>query len=158
MIMSSYFNVFAPKFMLISSKTTLCQGCFQTFGGQCICQTSVCLSQLFKLFKISFNQACLDKTFLFYMSLSCYSVLLSHFGTFLRSELKFSKLLVQPLHYVVTCAHQKQFLILQNRCEWFCMFMQLIMYNCLLFPTVAYMLIKIYYTGSLLNSLTPQNI
>ncbi len=22
--------------MLISSKTTLCQGCFQTFGGQCI--------------------------------------------------------------------------------------------------------------------------
>ncbi len=23
--------------MLISSKNTLCQGCFQTFGGQCIC-------------------------------------------------------------------------------------------------------------------------
>ncbi len=39
--------------------------------------------------------------------------------------------------------------------------MQMIMYNCLLFPTlsIAYvMLIKMIYTGSLLNSLTPQNI
>ncbi len=39
--------------------------------------------------------------------------------------------------------------------------MQMIMYNCVLFPTlsIAYvLLIKLYYTGSLLNSLTPQNI
>ncbi len=39
-------------------------------------------------------------------------------------------------------------------------FTQLIMHNCLLFPTLstAYVtLIKIHYTGSLLNSLTPQN-
>lgn len=35
------------------------------------------------------------------------------------------------------------------------------MYSCLLFPTVSItnvMFLKIYYTGSMLNSLTPQNI
>uniref|UniRef100_A0A3P8SPH2 Uncharacterized protein n=1 Tax=Amphiprion percula TaxID=161767 RepID=A0A3P8SPH2_AMPPE len=30
-----------------------------------------------------------------------------NFGTFLRSQLKFSKLLVQSSHHCVTCAHQK---------------------------------------------------
>ncbi len=35
------------------------------------------------------------------------TVFLSRFGTFLRSELKFSKLLVQSSHHCATCAHQK---------------------------------------------------
>ncbi len=35
------------------------------------------------------------------------TVFLSLFGAFLRTEIKFSKLLVQPPHHLVTCAHHK---------------------------------------------------
>ena len=83
----------------------------------------------------------------------------SCFGTFLRSELKFLKLLVQSKHHCVTCARQKSsFSFLWTSCKCFGTSMQMIMYNSLLFPTlsIAYvMLIKMYYNGSLLNSLTP---
>lgn len=37
-----------------------------------------------------------------------FKVFLSRFGTFLKSELKFSKLPVQSSHDCVTCAHQKK--------------------------------------------------
>jgi len=37
---------------------------------------------------------------------SAYSFL-SGFAAFLRSEMKFSKLLVQPPHHLVTCANHK---------------------------------------------------
>ncbi len=90
------------------------------------------------------------------------TVFLSRFGTFLRSELKFSKLLVQSSHHCVICAHQKSsFSFLWTSCKCFGTSMQMIMYNSLLFPTlsIAYvMLIKMYYNGSLLNSLTAHNI
>ncbi len=43
------------------------------------------------------------------------TVFLSGFGAFLESEMKFSKLLVQPPHYLATCAHYKKFLILLNK-------------------------------------------
>ncbi len=45
---------------------------------------------------------------------SAYSFL-SGFGAFLKSEMKFSKLLVQPPHHLVTCAHHKKFLTLSNK-------------------------------------------
>ncbi len=45
---------------------------------------------------------------------SAYSFL-SGFGAFLESEIKFSKLLVQPSHHLVTCAHHKKLLILLNK-------------------------------------------
>ena len=87
------------------------------------------------------------------------TVFLSRFGTFLRSELKFSKLPVQSSHHCVNGAHQKSsFSFLWTSCKGTCTFMQMIMYNSLLFPTlsIAYvMLIKMYCNGSLLNSLTP---
>ena len=89
------------------------------------------------------------------------TVFLSRFGTFLRSELKFSKLLFSS-HHSVTCAHQKSsFSFLWTSCKCFGTSMQMIMYNSLLFPTssIAYvMLIKMYYNWSLLNSLIPHNI
>ena len=88
-----------------------------------------------------------------------FTVFLSRFGTFLRSELKFSKLCVQSSHHCVTCAYQKSsFSFLWTSCKCFGTSMQMIMYNCLLFPTLSIMLIKMYYNGSLLNSLTPHNI
>jgi len=66
------------------------------------------------------------------------TVFLSRFGTFLRSELKFSKLLVQPPHHLVTCAHHKSsFSFFWTNCKCFGTFRQLIMYNCLLFPTLS---------------------
>ncbi len=62
-------------------------------------------------------------------------------------------------HHLVTCAHHKSnFSFFWTNCKCFGTFMQMIIYNCLLFPTLSIahvMLIKMYYTGSLLNSLTP---
>ncbi len=43
------------------------------------------------------------------------TVFVSGFGAFLRTEMKFSKLLVQPPHHLVTGAHHKKFLILLNK-------------------------------------------
>ncbi len=62
-------------------------------------------------------------------------------ATFLESEMNFSKLLVQPPHHLVTCAHHK------SSFSFFCTFMQLIMNICLWFPTLSVaivMLLKIY--------------
>ncbi len=42
-------------------------------------------------------------------------VFLSGFGAFLRSEMKFSKLLVQPPHHLVTIVHIIKFLILLKK-------------------------------------------
>ncbi len=77
------------------------------------------------------------------------TVFLSRFGAFLRSEIKFSKLLVQPPHHLVTCAHHKiSFSFFWTSCDCFGTFMQLIMYICLRCPTLSVanvMLLKIYY-------------
>ncbi len=77
------------------------------------------------------------------------TVFLSGFGAFLRSEMKFSKLLVQPPHHLVTCAHHKSsFSFFWTNCDCFGTFMQLIMYICLRFHTfsvVNIMLLKMYY-------------
>ena len=79
------------------------------------------------------------------------TVFLSRFGSFLRSELKFSKLPVQSSHQCVTCAHEKNsFSFIWTRCKCFGTSMHMIMYNSLLFPTlsIAYvMLIKMYCNG-----------
>jgi len=54
------------------------------------------------------------------------TVFLSCFGTFLRSELKFSKLSVQSSHHCVTCAHQKSsFSFLWTSCICFVTSMQM---------------------------------
>ncbi len=83
------------------------------------------------------------------------TVFLSHFGAFLRSEMKFSK---QPPHHLVTCAHHKSsFSFFSTSCDCFGTFMQLIIYICLRFPTVHYVAQNLFYS-SLCNSLTPQNI
>ncbi len=80
-------------------------------------------------------------------------------STFLRSALKFSKLLVQPRHHPVICAHHKSnFSFFWTNCKCLGTFIQMFMYNFLLFPalSVVYvMLIGMIFTGSLLNSLTP---
>ena len=79
------------------------------------------------------------------------TVFLSRFGSFLRSESKFSKLPVQSSHQCVTCAHEKNsFSVIWTRCKCFGTSMHMIMYNSLLFPTlsIAYvMLIKMYCNG-----------
>ena len=79
------------------------------------------------------------------------NVICSRFGSFLRSELKFSKLPVQSSHQCVTCAHEKNsFSFIWTRCECFGTSMHMIMYNSLLFPTlsIAYiMLIEMYCNG-----------
>ncbi len=64
--------------------------------------------------------------------------------------MKFSKRLVQPPHYLVTCAHHKSFSIYIGT------FMQLIMYICLRFPTLS--VAQNVLNSSLCNSLTPQNL
>ncbi len=78
-----------------------------------------------------------------------FTVFLSRFGAFLRSEIKFSKLLVQPLHHIVTCArHNRSFSFFWTSCDCFVTFMQSIMYICLRFPTLSVaniMLLKMYY-------------
>ncbi len=78
-----------------------------------------------------------------------FTVFLSGFSAFLRSEMKFSKLLVQPPHHLVTCAHHKSsFSFFWTSCDCFGTFMQLIMYICLRFPTLSAansMLLKMYY-------------
>ncbi len=57
---------------------------------------------------------------------------------FLRSEMKFSKLLVQPPHHLVTCAHDKNSLsFFWTSFNSFAAFMQSIMYICLRFPTLS---------------------
>ncbi len=74
---------------------------------------------------------------------------LSRFGPFLRSEMKFSKLLVQPPHNLITCAHHKSnFSFFWTNCNCFGTFMQLIMCICLRSPTFSVaniMLLKMYY-------------
>ena len=77
---------------------------------------------------------------------------LSRFGTFLRSELKFSKRPVQSSHHCVTCVHIKEAVSHFFELKCFGTFMQMIMYNSLLFPTlsIAYvMLIQMYCIGSI---------
>ncbi len=80
---------------------------------------------------------------------NAFTVFLSGFGAFLRTEIKFSKLLVQPPHHLVTCAHHKSsFSFFWTSCDCFGTFMQLIMYICLLFPKLSVanvMLLKMYY-------------
>ncbi len=77
-----------------------------------------------------------------------YTVFLSRFVAFLRLEIKFSKLFVQP-HHLVTCAHHKSsFSFFWTSCDSFVTFMQLIMYICLRFPSLSVaivMLLKMYY-------------
>jgi len=57
---------------------------------------------------------------------------LSCFVAFLRSEMKYSKLFVQPPHHLVTYAHHRSsFSFFWTSCDCFGTFMQLIIYNCL---------------------------
>ncbi len=90
--------------------------------------------------------------------LQFFSVTLIHFSDQnLNSQYLFSLHIIAS-HHCGTCAHQKKpFLIYLNKLQmlWY---IQMIVYNYLLFPTlsIAYvMLTKMYYNGSLLNSLTP---
>ncbi len=72
------------------------------------------------------------RTYLFSHVLNIISitVFLSRFGAFLRSEMKFAKLLVQPPHHLVTCAHDKNsfsffwtiVIALVHSCNWLCTF------------------------------------
>ncbi len=77
-------------------------------------------------------------------------------GAFLRSEMKWSKLLVQPPHHVVTCAHHKKCLTVLNKLRllWYILEM---MYICLRFPTsvIIIMLLNLLYSSL---CLTPQNL
>ncbi len=47
--------------MLISSKTTLCQGCFQTFGGQCILLHFIYVHLIYFLADVVFSDLWSDK-------------------------------------------------------------------------------------------------
>lgn len=77
------------------------------------------------------------------------TVFLSGFGAFLRSEIKFSKLLIQLPHQLVNCAHHKSsFSYFCTICNCFGTFMQLIKYICLQTPTLSVanlMLLKMYH-------------
>ncbi len=71
-----------------------------------------------------------------------FTLFLSGFGAFLRSEITFSKILVRPPHHLVTCAQHK------SSCDCFGTFMLIIMYICLRFTTFLLaniMLLKMYY-------------
>ncbi len=79
-----------------------------------------------------------------------YTVFLSRFDAFLKSEMTFSKLLVQPPHHLVICAHHKSgFSLFSTNCDCFGTFMQSIMHICLRFPTFSVaniMFLKMLYT------------
>jgi len=90
-------------------------------------------------------------------SKSAYSVL-SGFDAILRSEMKFSKRLVQAPHHLVTCAHHKNVPILLNKLRllWF---IQTTDYICLWFPTLSVaivMLLKMYFSS--VQYSYPQNL
>lgn len=138
------------------------------------CETTLLGKDFTKLTHISFNQChteivlwlgpavfqcCLSLSVSFKKPKWNISVFLSGFGTFVRSELKYSKLPVKAPRYPVTCA------IIKAICHSFNKLRMLWHIHAngyvQLSPTlsVAYaMLIKMYSMGSLLNSLTPKNI
>ncbi len=86
------------------------------------------------------------------------TVFLSGFDAILRSEMKFSKLLVQAPHHLVTCAHHKNVPILLNKLRllWF---VQTTDYISLWFPTLSVaivMLLKMYFSS--VQYSYPQNL
>ncbi len=89
------------------------------------------------------------------------TVFLSGFGAFLRSEMKFSKLLVQPQNHRVTCAHHKKFIILLNklRLHWYIHAIDYVHFAVVSYIFIYYCHVAQYVLySSLCYSLTPQTL